>query len=715
MLYYDFRNNSGGSVFKGGNNDARFKSIYSDLSIWKQGNAAQLEGNPLNAWTLTDLGMYASGFSTTVHSSRGTNYRTFEMPLLGLAGTYTTKDDVHAILGITATNMTKMARISGNNAVPIVDELRIPTNADKYVFGHVTIPEGVEGSRDAWTDEVTVVLNVTKADGTEYEINGKTVGSDESSDGLSIYGESHRAGIFQAENKDGAYFETGDTVEVLRAWRGGNIGDLNPDPTIVHIGYPTDSVPGDLNPWVKTPVLAIDVTPPTQAVIDSSVTLTNATKQISGTSDEDDAKVFAKVNGTWLLDADGNPVTTTVVNGKWTLNLPGYLGISDKLDIYLKDTPLINSGPTYTLPATYISEPDGVYGNINEEVDGYSSYAGYHDAIDNSASGGTDMRFDPAVRLTTKDVIPDDPRLEKTVVSSGGATTSVGDTLTYTLTGGNDKDDSEDWADVVLEDTLPEGLNFDTNEHGITIKKVSAMGVESPVDLEADSFEYNPATRLLKIKIGNVPALNGFVVTFKVTVNNSKIGHDIENTANAKGFSPQEDKNPFVPGPIDPTGPFKPINVTTANPVGVPGGVIHGILEITSAPKVINFKEHAVTMKDTRVEEPELSAPLTVSDNRGNQESWTLTATLTKEMVHANDSSKVLSDAIKFNNGSTEKELDGFATVIKTHTHDSAGDYVVSNDWSSGGTGIKLEVPVGSVKKLGQYQAEITWHLGDTP
>lgn len=145
-----------------------------------------------------------------------------------------------------------------------------------------------------------------------------------------------------------------------------------------------------------------------------------------------------------------------------------------------------------------------------------------------------------------------------------------------------------------------------------------------------------------------------------------------------------------------------------------------GVLAL-SAPDVIDFKTHTVAMKDTRVEEPELkksdqsATDLVVFDNRASKKSWTLTATLTKEMTHTSDSTKILNNAIQFNNGSIEKALDGYSTVIKTHQHDGTGNYVVNNEWSSGGTGIKLEVPAGSVKKLGQYQAEITWHLGDTP
>uniref|UniRef100_UPI001ED8C3B6 hypothetical protein n=1 Tax=Enterococcus mundtii TaxID=53346 RepID=UPI001ED8C3B6 len=38
--------------------------------------------------------------------------------------------------------MTAYSRISANNARAVVDELRVPTNADKSIFGHVSIPEG---------------------------------------------------------------------------------------------------------------------------------------------------------------------------------------------------------------------------------------------------------------------------------------------------------------------------------------------------------------------------------------------------------------------------------------------------------------------------------------------------------------------------------------------------------------------------------------------
>lgn len=145
-----------------------------------------------------------------------------------------------------------------------------------------------------------------------------------------------------------------------------------------------------------------------------------------------------------------------------------------------------------------------------------------------------------------------------------------------------------------------------------------------------------------------------------------------------------------------------------------------GVLAL-SAPDVIDFKTHAVTVNDTRVEDPELkktdqsATKLTVFDNRATKTNWTLTAKLTGAMANTEDGTKILANAIKFNNGTTEEALTGAETEIKTHQHDSTGDYVVSDDWSNGGAGLKLEVPAGSVKKLGKYQAEITWILGDTP
>nr|OTP10515.1 hypothetical protein A5888_003813 [Enterococcus sp. 9E7_DIV0242] len=696
--YYDFANtrSGGGNIFALTGSAGTFVAKNTDVSVWTKGSRVYID-NPVYDWTLIDFSLTGSNLAT-ISSSNDSGFNS----LFGAPNNY--------------------SRMSGNNARPVVDDLRIPTNGDKKIYGHASVPEGFENNRDAWSDEVTVYVVVRNVDGSvAYPLTGKTIGAP----GKSVYGENARNGMFEITLPDGKFLETGQTVEVVGAHRTG-ANSLNGK---VHESLPEDILTG----VVKT----IDVTPPTQAV--SSTDLSNATKQVTGTSDEDGAKVFVKVNGAWLKDASDNLVTTTVSGGQWTINLQSYLAEGDKVDIYLKDildgqSILTNNtnlkevaaeeGITdlttipdikayfgdkfYALPATYTQEPDGVYGNISEEVDGYASYSGYHDAIREL----NDERFDSALRLTVKDVIPDNPKLTKSVISSGGATTSVGDTLTYTLKVKNDKTNSMDWADVVLEDTLAEGLVFSPENHGITIKKIDALGTETEITLAADAFEYNETTRLLSINVGDISTLAEFIVTFEVKVNNSKVGGNISNKVDAKGYSPQE--VPFVAGPINPDADHARITIES-NEVGLPGGEVYGVLELISAPSVIDFKKHTVATNDTRVEEPELDMPLTVSDNRGNLTSWTLTATLTKEMANTGDTTKILREAIKFNDGTSEEALDGEATLIKTHTHSDVGEYVVSNEWRSGGTGLKLEVPAGSVKKLGQYQAEITWHLGDTP
>ncbi|ALS01903.1 hypothetical protein ATZ33_11080 [Enterococcus silesiacus] len=703
MLYYDFRNNSGSVVFNGSGD---LKNVYSDVSVWKQGNAAQLEGNPYSAWTLIDMGLYDTGFRYDYHSSRAARYRTFEMSQLNLPGTFTTDDSVHAVLGSTANNMRTMARISGNNANPVVDELRTPANADKYAFGHVTIPEGVEGSRSAWTDEVTVVLKVTKANtGETYEINGKTVGADENSQGLNIYGEGARPGLFQAENKrmangDTEFFETGDKIEVVRAWRGGKAGDLNPDPNTVHLGKPGDEVPGDLKDWAES-VATIDVTPPTKAVVTTD--LNNATKQLSGTSGEDGAKVFVKVNGEWLKGSDGQAITTTVNAGAWTLDLPKYLDKTATVDIYFKDKATISPLPAFTLPKTYTQEPDGVFGNISEEVTGYEAYSGYHDAV---KSGTKDDRFNPANRLVVKDVIPDQSKLVKTVASSGGSDkTAIGDTLTYTLQAENPKAESAPWKNIELVDVLAAGLQFDPTNHGITINGES-------IGADQSKFSYVEESRTLKIYAGDLAANKKVTVTFKVKLGqNAIVGSDIKNTAKATGDSPQE--KPFVQGPINPDSAHELLTVTS-NEVGLPGGKVEGVLSFVSAPKMIDFGlKESGSYGNFSADDPEYDQSLVVSDSREILTDWKLSAKVTKVMESTDDQSYKLPEALIYKDGARDNvlKLEEPYDIIKK----ARGSQNVSEEeWVKKGNGFKMVLEANQYRKLGEYTATIKFTLSET-
>ncbi|OJG96782.1 hypothetical protein RV18_GL001917 [Enterococcus termitis] len=692
-MYYDFKNNGRGTQLMSPGSSSTFQSIHSDVSLWipKSGETNNgNDGNPFRAWTLVDYSLKGSTMLFDTSSDP----------------TFNTGTDSFGNSGIN-----RFSRMSGNNANPIVDELRVPTNADKYVYGHVSIPEGKDGFRDAWTDEVHVELEVQLPnEATKHKIYGTTV-QDGDTGKYSIYGEEARAGIFKADMSSlipagETFIPTGTKVNVVRAWRGASDVPAEDD-TSVHIGTPADPVHGEL--WFTDIVTALDVTPPTQAVVSTDVT--NAAKQIKGTSDENGAKVFVKVNGEWLKDSANNVVSTTVAGGSWTIDLPKYIDKTSQVEVYLKDTTEITPLPSISLPRTYTQEPDGISGNLNEVATTYDSYTGYHDAV----QGTKDERFDPATLDTVADVIPDAPKLVKGVASSGGSTTSVGDTLTYTLLVSNTKADSYDWTDVYISDVLAEGLTFDPVKHKVTIDN-SEVGT--------DKYNYNEATRTLTVNVGDLskpepksetdPTLvpKEVRVTFQVTVEQSAVDKDLKNTAKALGDSPQED--PFVIGPVNPDATHKVIE-TTSNEVGLPGGPAFGILSFVSAPTALDFgiKTESLSGKTIAVDPDIIGEPLVVSDNRGNLQSWTMTATLIQPLANGE---AIFPDAIHYVNGESDEVITGLAKTIFVHTNEAVGEYNISEEeWVKKENGFKIELAPGAVNKLGKYQATIQFSLEDTP
>ncbi|MGM0219553.1 isopeptide-forming domain-containing fimbrial protein [Enterococcus sp. AZ126] len=689
-MYYDFRNNGSGKALMSPGSASTFKSVHSDVSLWipKSGEANNgNDGNPFRAWTLVDYSLKGANMLLDTSSD----------------STFNTGTDSFGNSGIN-----RYSRMSGNNANPIVDEVRTPTNADKFIYGHVSIPEGKDGFRDAWTDEVQVELEVQLPnDSTKHKIYGTTVQDGETGK-YSIYGEAARAGIFKADMSSllptgETFIPTGTKVNVLRAWRGSSDVPAEDDNN-VHIGLPTDVVYGDF--WFTDTVTTIDVTPPTQAVV--STTIDNASKQIKGKSDEDGAKVFVKVNGEWLKDTANNAVTTTVAGGNWTINLPSYIDKTAQVEVYLKDTTKITPLPSYVLPSSYTVEPDGVDGNLNEDPTTYNSYVGYHDAL----KGTTDNRFDSATLNTVADVLPDKPMIEKTVVSSGGATTQVGDTLTYTITAKNNKEAAYTtlWANTVIKDTLPAGLDFDSTTAEV---KIGGVVAETPKD-----YSYDSDSRLLTVKLGDLATGDSVTVTFKAKVASSAVGKVVSNTATAVGDSPRE--TPFVEGPNDPNAKHETYSATSKK-ADSPGGTVFGVLELASAPTEIDFGSVKYQGKTTRINSAKhQGADLVVKDSRANKKGWSLTAKLTTPMTSTDPDvpAYTLDGALKYVYKNNEITLNGGAQDIMiqaSNASTSETTYNISDTWSESGDGFKFEASAQDVKTLGTYQGEILWELGDTP
>lgn len=671
MKYFDFADTrpSGGHLFNVGS-ASTFKSAKTDLALWKSGT--NVAGNPTKSFIQVT---YALSGSDLVNFDSGS-------------------DQVETFLKGNG-NMANMSRMNGNNQRAVIDDLRVPTNADKYIWGHAGVPEGKnEGLRDAWTDEVQVKVDVysdaSKTTKVYSGLQGTIVEGTTDTGTISVYGETEKAGIFRIALPDGVFMKEGYTVEVTEAWRGEPVFDAEN----AHVSNANDLQAGL--------VTAVDVTPPTQVVTPTD--LTNATKQLTGTSDENGAKVFVKINGEWLKELDNTPTTTTVADGKWTINLPAYVTTNDKVDVYLKDTTTIDPTPEYTLPVTYTQEPDGVYGNINEEVDGYDSYTGYHDAI---KEGSVDERFDPALRLIAKNVLPENVTLAKdaTVYRKGTqvSDTQVGDTVQYKLTATNTTTGTA-WNNVKLVDVLPAGVDFDA-----TKAEVQMNGVDVP----ADQISYAADTRTLTILIGDLTTTDSVIVTFKVTVNSSAAGTTISNKAAANGENLRE--TPFVAGPVNPDADHEPVNVES-NQKDLTN--VFGVLSLTSAPKLIDFRTQVSGSYGAVYEnKPDIDQHLVVNDSRASFDYWTVDVKVTQMLTSQNDSAYTLPDSLKYkNDDGVQTLIEDETKIIFTGRHTSTGDYDVSQkEWIEKDNGFVLDIPADKYKEMSDYQAVLQFTLSAVP
>lgn len=137
-----------------------------------------------------------------------------------------------------------------------------------------------------------------------------------------------------------------------------------------------------------------------------------------------------------------------------------------------------------------------------------------------------------------------------------------------------------------------------------------------------------------------------------------------------------------------------------------------GKLSLVSAPSVLQFGSQANRLT-TRVESPTYDEELVISDERVTRTKWRLTVELTKPLTHMEDTDRIISEAIRYKRGTTEYKLSETPIEIYEELNGTAGEVSISNTWSDGGDGFKLEVSGGNVTKLGRYQAELLWQLID--
>ncbi|MEG2293273.1 MAG: Ig-like domain-containing protein [Carnobacterium sp.] len=646
-LFFDFRNDqydgAKGTIFNA-TAGSTFTSIQSDLSVWP--HETNLNASPAKNWSLFDYKLSGANFtkidSTNVPNEFNTGANSFG-----------------------STGASAYSRMTGGKVRAVVDELRAPTNADKSIFGHVTIPLDGENGRDAFTDEAFVVVKLTKANGKSQELTGRTIGKNNNNLGLSVYGEASRGGMFKIPVPNDVFLETGDKIEVVRAWRGGADSNSNR----VHHSLPEDLVAPNRTTF--------DITPPNPAVITNSRVVDNATKQISGKANEPGSEVEISVNGVDLATT-----TTVQPNGTFVFNLPHYLEKDDLVQVKLRD----HAGLASTVGVDHPPSTNNAVGNGNPTTN-----LTFHDQV-----------FMAAPSVIVKDVLPDTNKAVKSVVVDNSKNaTQIGSILTYTIDVENNKPAAiaTNWKAVTIEDQLDKALDPDLNSFALN-------GILIP----ATKVEFNEETRLLKVKVGDLGSNKKVKLTFNTRVNKTGINRTIFNKATIIGNSPRE-VEPFKVGPENPTAAKQKIQ-TISNKIVNPGGPVFGVLELVSTPTTISFGEDLkIAPTKQRYPVTEMSGGLTVQDSRAVKASWSITARMTSILESAEG--KKLPNAMHYTYNGIDQILGTDSIVVYQHTSTNEDPLSISDSWNVQ-EGLNLQIPAGRVYP-GRYRGTIEWTLQDTP
>ena len=387
-LFFDFtqRHTGNGLLFNttaSAANPSTMIGLNTDLALWRNnrpGNAAGLAtadpitGAPGGSWSNMNFNLRPSNqdfmHATLLNNGGTTNeprFSTWFNSSVNMPGTGT---------GATSGNAgwRQIRRMSANNATPVVDVLRIPTDADQRIFGHVTIPEGNRSARSAFDNEVFVDLAIRNPQGdVVQQILHAPTGT------RAIFDGPEHEGVFEAVVDFGpnsgfepgtTYLPAGYTVEVITARRSasGVSGITNP-PRVpyYHESCSADDIDDPNRPrcvWedVLTDVETVrDVTPPPQVEDVVGLVLGNelfggqvstASTSITGTNEEPGSIIrIGRVSATnpinaveWLRDEYNNILTTTVQNdGTWAMDISDVTLVGgERLSIYASDNELLD-------------------------------------------------------------------------------------------------------------------------------------------------------------------------------------------------------------------------------------------------------------------------------------------------------------------------------------------------------------------------------------
>ncbi|MBM7690256.1 hypothetical protein BCR24_05200 [Enterococcus ureilyticus] len=149
----------------------------------------------------------------------------------------------------------------------------------------------------------------------------------------------------------------------------------------------------------------------------------------------------------------------------------------------------------------------------------------------------------------------------------------------------------------------------------------------------------------------------------------------------------------------------------------VPEGVTRkytfkGTLFIQSAPKTINFGDQNVSAFDKTYANPEYDQDLIIWDNRQTLGTWKITLKQSQDFSIPGEPSQKLPDVLSYQISGEEKLISTDAQEVFRSKHQFSGKYDISEEtWGPEKQGLRLNVPVGSVKQIGKYETTLTWQI----
>jgi len=306
-LYFDFRNRGGGRVFTATHaaaSPSAWTGLNTDLAVWGM-VPASFAGDPVEAWSRINFNITGANFGATIPAGN-------VIAPGAVAGTANSTDSATFRLRHNAMSP-NIGRISANNAGPRVDWLRIPTNADMRIFGHVSVQEGRPiFTRSAWEGEVWVDVVFRNTAGVIVHTAEGVTGS------RSMFGEPVRMGIFEVEfapNGTPELLPEGYTIEVINArrWAGGRTAqNIN--------NYHPARIPQDILSNVER---TRDVMPPRVVELPAALaTIAPGIANITGTTDPYSV-IRVSVNNTWVMEGAVPRTVQADSTGAFTFSMTG--------------------------------------------------------------------------------------------------------------------------------------------------------------------------------------------------------------------------------------------------------------------------------------------------------------------------------------------------------------------------------------------------------